>query len=136
MSGARRRVPGVLHDAEHRPNGILRHLPEINVTMPVKYLRKGSQAYIEGQIESRSWEKDGQKHYATEVVLRPFNSELLLLDKGGAARSTAPRSGASAEQNQVDADDRVIPVVAVETLSGQPSISKRQCEATPPKVGI
>jgi single-strand DNA-binding protein len=45
------------------------------------YLRKGSQAYIEGQIESRSWEKDGQKHYATEVVLRPFNSELLLLDK-------------------------------------------------------
>jgi hypothetical protein len=36
----------------------------------------------------------------------------------------------------VDADDRVIPVVAVETLSGQPSISKRQCEATPPKVGI
>lgn len=47
----------------------------------VKYLRKGSQAYIEGQIESRSWEKDGQKHYATEVVLRPFNSELLLLDK-------------------------------------------------------
>ena len=47
----------------------------------VKYLRKGSQAYIEGQIESRSWEKDGQKHYAAEVVLRPFNSELLLLDK-------------------------------------------------------
>ena len=47
----------------------------------------------------------------------------------------SPRSGASAEQNQVDADDRVIPVVAVETLSGQPSISKRQCEATPPKVG-
>ncbi len=47
----------------------------------MKYLRKGSQAYIEGQIESRSWEKDAQKHYATEVVLRPLNSELLLFDK-------------------------------------------------------
>jgi hypothetical protein len=47
----------------------------------MKYLRKGSQAYVEGQIETRSWENDWQKHYATEVVLRPFNSELLLLNK-------------------------------------------------------
>ena len=33
-----------------------------------KYLHKGDKVYIEGKIRSRSWEKDGQKHYATEIV--------------------------------------------------------------------
>jgi len=32
-----------------------------------KYIRKGRQLYIEGKIQSRSWEKDGQKRYATEI---------------------------------------------------------------------
>lgn len=33
-----------------------------------KYVRKGSQIYVEGRLRSREWEKDGQKHYATEIV--------------------------------------------------------------------
>lgn len=33
-----------------------------------KYVRKGQQIYIEGSLKTRSWEKDGQKHYATEIV--------------------------------------------------------------------
>lgn len=33
-----------------------------------KYVRKGSQIYIEGRLRSREWERDGQKHYATEIV--------------------------------------------------------------------
>lgn len=33
-----------------------------------KYVHKGSQIYIEGRLRSREWERDGQKHYATEVV--------------------------------------------------------------------
>lgn len=33
-----------------------------------KYVKKGSQLYIEGRIRSREWERDGQKHYATEIV--------------------------------------------------------------------
>lgn len=33
-----------------------------------KYVRKGSQLYIEGSIRSREWERDGVKHYATEIV--------------------------------------------------------------------
>jgi single-strand DNA-binding protein len=32
-----------------------------------KYLRKGSQIYVEGRIKSRSYEKDGQKRYITEI---------------------------------------------------------------------
>lgn len=33
-----------------------------------KYLTKGREVYLEGRLQTRSWEKDGQKHYATDVV--------------------------------------------------------------------
>jgi single-strand DNA-binding protein len=34
-----------------------------------KYVKKGMQLYIEGKIRSRSWDdKDGNKHYTTEIV--------------------------------------------------------------------
>lgn len=33
-----------------------------------QYLKKGSLVYIEGKLQTRSWEKDGQKHYTTEIV--------------------------------------------------------------------
>lgn len=34
-----------------------------------KYLSKGSQAYVEGRIQTRSWEdQDGQKKYTTEII--------------------------------------------------------------------
>jgi single-strand DNA-binding protein len=44
------------------------------------YLKKGSKVYIEGQLETRSWEQDGVKKYATEIVLRPYRGELTMLD--------------------------------------------------------
>lgn len=33
-----------------------------------KYVRKGSQLYIEGNLRNSEWEKDGIKHYATDIV--------------------------------------------------------------------
>lgn len=33
-----------------------------------KYLSKGNSAYVEGRLQTRSWEKDGQKHYRTEII--------------------------------------------------------------------
>ncbi len=34
-----------------------------------KYIRKGSQLYVEGRIRTRSWDgQDGQKRYTTEIV--------------------------------------------------------------------
>ncbi len=33
-----------------------------------QYLRKGSQALIEGRLQTRSWDKDGEKRYRTEIV--------------------------------------------------------------------
>jgi single-strand DNA-binding protein len=33
-----------------------------------QYLKKGSSAFIEGHLQTRNWEKDGQKHYRTEIL--------------------------------------------------------------------
>lgn len=33
-----------------------------------KYLSKGNSAYVEGRLQTRSWEADGVKHYRTEIV--------------------------------------------------------------------
>lgn len=33
-----------------------------------QYLKKGSAAYVEGRLQTRSWEKDGAKQYRTEIV--------------------------------------------------------------------
>ncbi len=33
-----------------------------------QYLKKGSSAYVEGRLQTRSWDKDGQKQYRTEVI--------------------------------------------------------------------
>ena len=35
-----------------------------------EYLKKGSKVYIEGQLQTRKWEQDGQTRYTTEVVGR------------------------------------------------------------------
>jgi single-strand DNA-binding protein len=34
-----------------------------------QYLTKGSRVYVEGRIKNRSWEKDGVKHYATDIIV-------------------------------------------------------------------
>jgi len=44
-----------------------------------EYLKKGSKVYIEGELRTRDWEKDGQKHYTTEIVA----NELQMLDSRG-----------------------------------------------------
>jgi single-strand DNA-binding protein len=37
--------------------------------MAEKYIRKGAQLYIEGKIQTKSWEKDGIKRYTTEILV-------------------------------------------------------------------
>jgi len=52
------------------------------VTVAEKFLGKGSKVYIEGQLETRKWtDRDGIERYTTEVVLRPYSGELILLDR-------------------------------------------------------
>ncbi|MBI1362184.1 MAG: single-stranded DNA-binding protein [Alphaproteobacteria bacterium] len=63
-----------------------------------QYLKKGSKVYIEGQLETRTWQdKDGNDKYSTEVVLRNFNSTLTMLDgrSEGGERSYGDAGGGS-----------------------------------------
>jgi single-strand DNA-binding protein len=46
-----------------------------------EYVKKGSKIYIEGSLRTRSWEQDGVKRYATEIVA----SEMQMLDSRGAS---------------------------------------------------
>ena len=43
-----------------------------------EYLRKGSQCYIEGKLQTREWEKDGIKRYTTEIIV-DINGTMQLL---------------------------------------------------------
>ena len=50
-----------------------------------KYLKKGDAVYIEGRIETRSWEdKSGQKRYTTEIVAQEMT---MLGSPGGGSGS-------------------------------------------------
>lgn len=56
-----------------------------------QYLKKGDQAYFEGQLQTRKWEdQTGQERYSTEVVLNSFRGQLALLggNGGGGGRPT------------------------------------------------
>ena len=37
-----------------------------------KYLSKGSKVYIEGRLQTRTYEKEGQNHYITEIIAQSF----------------------------------------------------------------
>ena len=67
-----------------------------------EYVRKGSKLYVEGRLQTRSWEQDGVKRYATDIIA----NEMQMLDSkgsGGAGSSdgysqSANRQGAPAGQ--------------------------------------
>ncbi|NDW05363.1 single-stranded DNA-binding protein [Jiella sp. 40Bstr34] len=54
------------------------------VKVAEQYLKKGSTVYIEGQLQTRSWDdQSGQKKYMTEVVLQRFRGEMQMLGGRG-----------------------------------------------------
>ncbi len=59
-----------------------------------EYLRKGSQCYIEGRLQTREWEKDGVKRYTTEVVVDMGGTMQLL----GGKRDGQPQDQAARQQ--------------------------------------
>lgn len=55
-----------------------------------QYLKKGSLVYLEGKLQTRTWEdKDGSKRYATEVVIHDMK---MLGGKGEASSSNSSSS--------------------------------------------
>ena len=73
------------------------------------YIGKGDGVYVEGELRTRSWEKDGQKHYKTEILVRDL-SFLSKANRDGGNRSSspapapspAPRKTASAMPSRAD----------------------------------
>lgn len=78
-----------------------------------QYLRKGSKVYIEGQLQTRKWQdQSGADRYSTEVILRAFGGELVLLDKPSgddrpAERSRASQAGHLAQRPDMDDGDSI-----------------------------
>ena len=78
-----------------------------------EYLKKGSQTYIEGRLQTRKWtDKEGQERYTTEVVADRM--QMLGSRSGGSARAMpdddapAPRSsGADARGGIDDLEDDI-----------------------------
>jgi single-strand DNA-binding protein len=76
------------------------------------YVKKGSKIYVEGRIQTRSWDdKDNQKHYKTEIVV----NDLVLLsgrgeggESGGYSRSSSSSSSSSYDQRQAAPPDDLV----------------------------
>ena len=70
-----------------------------------QYLRKGSKVYVAGQLQTSKWtDQSGQDRYSTEVTLRPYKGELILLDSN---RSAERRGQTGENQSSSDLDDEV-----------------------------
>ena len=68
------------------------------VTVAEKYLKKGSKVYLEGRLETRKFkDREGIERYITEIALRPYSGELLLLDRKDDASDDAINAG---EENE------------------------------------
>ena len=72
-----------------------------------KYLTKGSATYVEGRLQTRSWDKDGVKQYRTEVVadrvqFGPKNSGA----DGGSSAPTGGSQSSGAPAAKVDKADQ------------------------------
>lgn len=64
-----------------------------------QYLRRGSKCYIEGRLWTRSYEREGQTHYSTEIVAR----EMEMLDSrgdGSGSYPPPPRGGEAQQRTQ------------------------------------
>lgn len=75
-----------------------------------EYLRKGSQVYVEGRLRTRTYEKDGQTHYSTEIVA---DNMQMLGSRGGSGRgddNAAPvrdKPASVTSENDTNFDDDI-----------------------------
>ena len=67
-----------------------------------EYLKRGSKSYLEGELRTREWEREGQKHYTTEIVA----NEMQMLDsRGGMEGGGGGNFGGSGGQSGRQQDD-------------------------------
>ena len=68
-----------------------------------KYVDKGRLVYLEGQIETRSYDDNGVTKYVTEIVVPTFSGQFRMLDSkgGGSGKSTSTTK----EESEIDKAD-------------------------------
>ena len=80
------------------------------VNVVQKYLKKGSQVYIEGQLSTRKWkdEQSGQDKYSTEIIIQGYNSSLTMLGSSNNLQNeniSKTSKQSSNDVNQIQQDD-------------------------------
>ena len=69
-----------------------------------EYLKRGSKVYVEGELRTREWEKEGQKHFTTEDVA----TEMQMLDsKGGNSDYETNNNSSIAAPSSLSSSDMV-----------------------------
>ena len=72
------------------------------VNVVQQYLKKGSQVYIEGQIQTTKYtDNNGQEKYSTQIILQGYNSTLTMLGSSN--------SGGKIEDNSMNQDSSSLP---------------------------
>lgn len=69
-----------------------------------QYLHKGSSVFIEGKLQTREWEKDGQRRFTTEIVA---NQVTFLGGKGDGESSQHSAPSDSNQGDYPDADEQI-----------------------------
>ena len=88
-----------------------------------EYLRKGSQVYIEGKLQTREWEKDGIKRYTTEIVV-DMQGTMQLLGGRPQGDQGAPQGGGNNYQQSAPRQQAPRP---------QQSSAPQQSRSAPPQ---
>lgn len=70
-----------------------------------QYMRKGSQVLVIGRLQTRSWDKDGQKHYRTEIVAETVQFGNKPKGDTGAPRSQSAPAEGEYPPEEINPDD-------------------------------
>ena len=70
-----------------------------------EYLKKGSKVYIEGQLQTRKWEQEGQTRYTTEIIARDMQ---FLDSRGSSNTSSTQKSSEMNDQSAANIPDSAI----------------------------
>lgn len=79
-----------------------------------KHIKKGHKFGITGKLQNRSWEKDGQKHYKTEIIVTGFDFPYESRSNGAPSTNQPPKQQKAdidpfANSGQIDIQDDDLP---------------------------
>jgi len=78
-----------------------------------EYLKKGSQVYVEGKLQTRKWQdQSGQERYTTEVLVDSFSGVMQMLGgrpQGGQGMGAQPQSNRNQPQQSMPAQKPMNP---------------------------